>query len=490
MLRRNLLLLFLITASQAFAQKRPNVIFIFADDLGYGEIGAYGQQKIKTPHLDKLAAEGIRFTQFYTGTPVCAPARCNLMTGKNAGHAYIRGNIGLPGYKENVVENGSFPIPENTPTIATLFKQKGYATGAIGKWGLGNYDNSGDPLKHGFDYFYGYYDQRHAHNYYTTHLWENGKWDTLNNPEINVHPKAGDSNDPEAYKGKEYAIDKMTEKAVQFIRQHQHEPFFLYLPYTLPHAALQVPERGVKDYQIAFGETPGNTRDGYIPVTYPRSTYAAMVSYLDEQTGIIQNLVKQLNLDDNTIIIFTSDNGTSAGKSPDVAFFNSTSGLRGLKQDLYEGGIREPFIVRWPGKIAAGKVTDHIAANYDMMATFAALLQVKAPENNGINLLPVLLGKKAPPTHPHLYWEYHAKGGQIAVRIGNWKGIRTGLAKDKNAPWQVYDLAKDPFERTDLASSQPALIQQFNAIVKKEHVKPVRAEWDVFNTTASLNTSE
>jgi arylsulfatase A len=211
-----------VQAQQKPAKKKPNVIYIFADDLGYGELGSYGQQKIKTPHLDKLAQEGTRFTQHYTGTPVCAPARYNLLTGRHSGKSYIRGNYGLPGYEENKNENGQFPIPENTPTIASLFKRAGYATAAIGKWGLGNYDSSGDPLKHGFDLFYGYYDQRHAHNYYTTHLWKNGKQDKLNNPVIDVHPdlKEGATLSPEAvavYKGKEYAIDKMTANAVQFI---------------------------------------------------------------------------------------------------------------------------------------------------------------------------------------------------------------------------------------------------------------------------------
>ncbi|WP_343701678.1 arylsulfatase [Chitinophaga sp.] len=480
-MRMIIAILLLLPCQIAFSQQRPNVILVFADDLGYGETGPYGQQKIKTPTLDKLAAEGIRFTQFYTGTPVCAPSRCNLMTGRHAGRAYIRGNYGLPGYKENEVENGSFPLPENTVTIASLFKQAGYATGAVGKWGLGNYDNSGDPLKNGFDYFYGYYDQRHAHNYYPTHLWENGRQDSLQNPVIDVHPGPGAPLSPELYKGADYAIDKMTAKASAFIRRHQHAPFFLYLPFTLPHAALQVPERGVKDYIAAFGETPQYTQDGYVPVEYPKSTYAAMVSYLDEQTGIIWKLVKELGLDDNTIIIFTSDNGTAAGKSTNASFFNSTGGLRGFKQDLYEGGIREPFIVRWPGKIKAGGVTGHIAATYDLMATFAALLGVEAPEHDGINLLPVLTGEKNAPQHPYLYWEYHARGGQVAVRMGNWKGVRTGLAKDPGAPWQVYDLSADPAETKDLAAQQPTLVRQFNAIVQQEHRPPVRAEWDFFN---------
>jgi len=465
---------------------KPNVIYILADDLGYGELGSYGQTKIKTPNLDKLASEGLRFTQFYVGTPVCAPSRCNLLTGRNAGHAYIRGNYGLPGYKENVKENGSLPIPGETQTIGNLFKKAGYATGAIGKWGLGNYDNSGDPLKHGFDYFYGYYDQRHAHNYYTTHLWENGKWDSLHNPAINVHPKFGaesaDPLEPDAYKGKEYAIDKMTAKAVQFIRQHSSQNFFLYLPFTLPHAALQVPENGIKEYITAFGEQPHYTKDGYVPTYFPRATYAAMISYLDRQVGVIQQLLKQLNLEENTIVIFTSDNGTAASKSVDSKFFNSVGGLRGLKQDLYEGGIREPFIVKWPGKTPVGKVTDYIATNYDILATFADVLQVDAPRNDGFSILPALTGRNdLQQQHEYFYWEYPAKGGQLAIRMGDWKGIKTGLFKNQQAQWELYDLKSDPAETHNIAQQYPDRLQQFDAIVKKEHVTPVREEWDIFN---------
>jgi len=472
---------------------KPNVIYIFADDLGYAELGCYGQKKIQTPHLDKLAKDGMKFTQHYVGTPVCAPSRCNLLTGRNSGHAYIRGNVGLPGYKENVSETGSFPIPESMPTLGELFKKAGYATGVIGKWGLGNYDNGGDPQKHGFDYFNGYYDQRHAHNYYTTHLYKNRKWDSLNNPVINVHPKLKAAEvtpeDAEAYKGNEYSIDRMTTNALGFIKDNQSKPFFLYLPYTLPHAALQVPEPGIEQYKKLFNEKPQLLVNNYVPTFYPLSTYAAMVSYLDNQVGIITQHLRKLGIDKNTIVIFCSDNGPAGSLGPDSDYFNSAGNLRGRKQDLYEGGIREPFIVKWPGRIAAGKVSNYPSATYDMMETFAEIINVKAPENDGVSLLPTLLGKDTKQKQrPYMYWEYPDKGGQLAVRMGKWKGVKTGLNKNPKAQWQLFNLETDEKESKDVAAEHPEMMAQFDAIVKKEHHTPVRPEWDLFNHNRPAST--
>jgi len=323
------------------AQKssKPNVIYILADDMGYGELGCYGQTKILTPNIDNLARQGMKFTQHYVGTPVCGPSRCNLLTGRNSGHAVVRGNVGLLPYQENVKEPGSFPITATTPTLGELFKKAGYATGVIGKWGLGNYDNDGDPQKHGFDFFNGYYDQRHAHNYYTTHLYKNRKWDSLNNPVINVHPKLKGMDikpeDAEAYKGNEYSIDRMTSNALGFISSNKDKPFFLYLPYTLPHAALQVPEPEIERYKKIFNESPHLLATGYVPTFYPLSTYAAMISYLDKQVGMIEGQLKKLGLDDNTIVIFCSDNGPAGSLGPNSGYFNSAGNLRGRKQDLY-----------------------------------------------------------------------------------------------------------------------------------------------------------
>jgi len=476
------------------ANSKPNVIYIFADDLGYGELGCYGQKKIQTPNLDRLASEGIRFTQHYVGTPVCAPSRCNLLTGKHSGHAYIRDNYGLPGYEENKNETGQFPIPENTPTIANLFRQAGYATAAIGKWGLGNYDSSGDPLRHGFDFFYGYYDQRHAHNYYTTHLWKNGIWDKLNNPEINVHPTINKEEvtpeDIKKYIGNEYSIDKMTTNAVNFIQQNKNKPFFLYLAYTLPHVALQAPEADIEYYKELFKEKPNLWLGGYAPSYFPFSTYAAMVTYLDKQVKIIGDVLKKLSLDQNTIVMFCSDNGPINENSDNEKFdfFNSTGSLRGMKQELYEGGIREPFIVKWPGRIKAGQVTDFISTTYDMMGTFAELLQVHAPQNDGLSILPTLLGDNShQKRRDYLYWEYVGEGGRkrgdnglLAIRMGKWKGVKTGIFKNPKTPWQIYNLEIDAKETINLVDQHPELIKKFDEIVQKEHATPVRPEWDIF----------
>lgn len=480
-----LILLFSIAFIDIAAQKagKPNVIYIYADDLGYGELGCYGQRKIKTPNLDQLAREGIRFTQHYTGAPVCAPARAILMTGKHSGHAYIRGNYELGGF-EDEKEGGQMPLPEGAFTIADLMKKAGYATAAIGKWGLGMTNTTGDPNKHGFDYFYGYLDQKQAHNFYPTHLWENGKWDTLRNKYIKVHePLAKDENNPKAFekfKGVDYSLTKMAEKTLAYIRQHANEPFFLYLPYTGPHLSLQAPDEAVKEYIGKFEEQPYRGEKGYASTLYPRSTYAAMITYMDAQVGRIMTLLKELKLDENTIVMFSSDNGATFDTGgADTHFFDSVGGLRGRKQDLYEGGIREPFIARWPGKIKAGQISDLVCTQYDMMETLVELTGTKAPSNDGISILPTLLGNtKAQKEHPYLYFEFPEKGGQVAIRIGQWKGIKSNMKKDKQARWEVYDLKNDEKETTDINVKHPDLVRQFEAILKKEHQPSHIREWE------------
>lgn len=460
----------------------PNIIYIYADDLGYGELGCYGQTKIKTPHLDRMAAEGIRFTQHYTSTPVCAPARAMLLTGLHGGHSFIRGNHELGGFADTA-ERGQYPLPKAAVTIADILKAKGYSTAIIGKWGLGMADTEGNPQLHGFDYSYGFLDQKQAHNYYPSHLWENGKWDTLDQPYFYVHRKLSpDSATDEAFAsftGKDYAPDKMTEKAEKFIREKKSGPFFLYLPYTIPHASLQVPDKWVNAYKGQFEEQPYYGQQGYTPSKYPLSTYAGMISYLDEKVGKIMNLVKELGLEENTLICFSSDNGATFNGGVDASFFNSAAGFRGLKMDLYEGGIRMPFIARWPGKIEAGTVSEHVSAQYDLMATLADLTGATAPPNDGISFLPSLLGNnKEQQQHEFLYFEYPEKGGQRAIRYGNWKGVKTGLKKNPSAPWQLFDLSKDPAETTDLANQHVEMLQLFDAIVARERQDSPLTSWN------------
>jgi arylsulfatase A-like enzyme len=460
----------------------PNIIYIYADDLGYGELGSYGQTKIKTPHLDRMAAEGIRFTQHYTSTPVCAPARAMLLTGLHGGHSFIRGNHELGGFADTA-ERGQYPLPKAAVTIADILKTKGYSTAIIGKWGLGMANTEGNPQLHGFDYSYGYLDQKQAHNYYPSHLWENGKWDTLDQPYFYVHRKLSPDSATDAafasFIGKDYAPDKMTEKAEKFIREKKSRPFFLYLPYTIPHASLQVPEKWVNTYKGQFEEQPYYGQQGYTPSKYPLSTYAGMISYLDEQVGKIMDLIKELGLEENTLICFSSDNGATFNGGVDARFFNSAAGMRGLKMDLYEGGIRMPFIARWPGKIEAGTVSDHVSVQYDLMATLAELTGTKAPPNDGISFLPTLLGKeKEQQPHEFLYFEYPENGGQRAIRYGNWKAVKTGLKKNPSAPWQLFDLSKDPAETTDLANQHAEMLQRFDAIVTRERQDSPLTSWN------------
>ncbi|MBN8672833.1 MAG: arylsulfatase [Chitinophagales bacterium] len=471
-------------------RQKPNVIYIYADDLGYGELGCYGQHKIKTPNLDIIANEGIRFTQHYTGAPVCAPARAMLMTGKHSGHAYIRGNYELGGF-EDEKEGGQMPLPEGTFTIPEMLKNAGYTTGMIGKWGLGMNNTTGNPNQQGFDYYYGYLCQKQAHNFYPTHLWENGQWDTLNNPSFLVHQRiAEDSPDSvfDKFKGKDYAVTKMAEKTLAFIKANKNKPFFLYLPYTGPHVALQAPDEAVKEYIGQFDEQPYYGNRGYAPSKYPLSTYAAMITYMDKQIGRIMALLKELNLDKNTIVMFSSDNGATFDVGgADTKFFASTGGLRGRKQDLYEGGIRIPFIARWPGKIPAGKTTSHISAQYDLMATLAELTGAKAWPNDGISFLPTLLSNgKQQKQHPFLYFEFPEKSGQVAIRFGDWKGVKSNMKKDKNAPWEIYNLNTDVNETTDVATQHLELIKQFDKILKQQHQPSHIKEWEFINPKFSV----
>ncbi len=445
------------------SSRPPNVVFILTDDLGYAELGCYGQEKIRTPNLDRLAAEGMRFTQFYTGSAVCAPSRCTLMTGKHSGHAYTRSNGNPPGRGPQRVPDffpGQNPIPDEETTIPEMLKARGYATGAMGKWGLGYEGSSGDPNRQGFDLWYGYLCQGHAHNHYPTWLWRNGEPEALRG---NTHGATGAT----------YSQDRFTEVALDFIRDHRSRPFFLYLPFIIPHVSIQVPEESLSEYQGAFPEVEHEDRSNYIPHPAPRAGYAAMVSHMDRAVGKVMDLLRDLGLDRHTVVFFSSDNGPVYGRvgGADSAFFRSAGPLRGFKGSLYEGGIRVPMIVRWPGRIRAGAVSAHAGANWDVMPTIAELTGAEAPGGiDGLSFAPELLGRPQKP-HGFLYWEFPSYGGQQAVRMGNWKAVRQNLTGPRaEIRTELYDLSKDVGETTDVSAAHPELVRRAEEIFRRERV--------------------
>lgn len=445
---------------------KPNIVFIMADDLGYQELGCYGQKKIKTPNIDKLAAEGMKFTDFYSACAVCAPARCSLMTGKHGGHAYVRNNYEIK--KGNIPYQGQLPLPADEVTVAELLKQQGYATGAFGKWGLGGVDTSGDPLNKGFDRFFGYNCQRHAHNYYPAYLIDNKKKQTLK----------GNS---DWATGKQYAPQLIADQMLKFICENKDRPFFLYYPTVLPHLSLQAPQEDIDQYKGKWPEKPYNSKPEkpyrgriYFPQPNPKACYAAMISFIDKQVGRLMQKLKELGLDDNTIVFFTSDNGTSFVKGQvDHEFFESVGPLRGLKGSLYEGGIRVPMIVRWPGKIKPATVTSHLAANYDVMSTLANLSNAKVPaDTDGISFLPTLLSKSdQQKEHEYLFWDFSTRG-QLAVRMGKWKGIKQNIKKNPNAPLELYDLENDIAEQNNIVKKHPKIAKKIETIMLKARTKP------------------
>lgn len=417
----------------------PNIVFILADDLGYGDLSVYGQTKFKTPNIDRLAAEGIRFTQHYSGSTVCAPSRSALLTGMHSGQTPIRGN------REHQPE-GQQPLPPHTRTLAHLLHEAGYTNGIVGKWGLGYPGSGSEPLDMGFDYFFGYNCQRHAHHYFVDYLWENREKVT--------------------YDEKIYSQDEITRKGLDFIRQHRDKPFFLYMAFTIPHAELLLPEEYLEPFVGIYPEPdPWPAGQYYHEQAHPRAAQAAMISHLDAGVGQVMDLLKELGLEKNTLVVFTSDNGPSPEGGADPGFFNSSGGFRGGKRDLYEGGIRVPMIAMLPGLIPAGKVSDHISAFWDFYPTFAQLAGREIPENiNGISLLPSLSGKGKQAQHPWLYWEFHESGGRQAVRCGKWKGVKYDLAKG-NARMELYDLENDPAEITDLADQFPEMVEKLEDIM-------------------------
>jgi arylsulfatase A-like enzyme len=458
-------------ASAAGTTRQPNIVLILADDLGWGELGCYGQKQIRTPNIDRLAAEGMRFTRHYSGAPVCAPARNVLMTGLHLGHAEIRGN------KPAGAGEGQWPISTNSLTIAKVLKQAGYATGAVGKWGLGPVGSSGDPNQQGFDLFFGYNCQAVAHSYFPPHLWRNREKIVINPEPIPGHLKKPEGEIKlEDYQGKTYAPDLIEAEALRFIEQNSGSPFFLYCAFTEPHVAMQPPKRLVDSYPADWDDQPYRGQCGYLPHPRPRAAYAAMITSLDEHVGKVMAALEKAGAKDNTVVIFTSDNGTThLGNDPvygiggvDAKFFNSTAGLRGFKGSVYEGGLRVPLIVRWPGKVKAGSTSDFPSYFPDHFTTICDFLKLRPPgQRDGISLLPVLMGQSPPPRNA-MVWVYPEYGGQVCVRIGDFKVIRARLTTKTPGDWEVYDVAKDPNESQNLAKVHPELIKQALEILKAQ----------------------
>ena len=471
------------------APSRPNIIYILADDLGYADLGCYGQEKIETPNIDALANSGIRFTQHYTSSPVCAPARCMLLTGLHSGHAQIRGNdewaergdvwnfeamAGDPNLE------GQRPLKPGTQTIGTLLQQAGYKTGIVGKWGLGGPLTEGIPNKQGFDFFFGYNCQRQAHTYFPVHLWHNTEKVQLNNkmvPPRTKLPEGADPHDPDSYHDfwlNEYAPELMQEQAINFINEFKYEPFFLYYATPIPHVPLQAPKRWVDYYIKKFGdEEPYTGNLNYLPHRYPRAAYAAMVSYFDEQVGELVETLKKLGLYENTLIMLSSDNGPTFNGGTDSPWFDSARPFKSEqgwgKANLTEGGIRVPMIAHWPAKIKQATESHLISAHYDVLPTLCEITGV-IPEGNldGISFLPALLTDKNQKEHEFLYWEFPASGGQQAVRMGKWKGIRKNIFRN-NLHIQLYNLEDDIQEINDVSEQHPDIVKIIESIFEKEH---------------------
>ncbi len=472
---------------QSVFSEKPNIVYILADDLGYNELGCYGQDKIETPNIDALAENGIRFTQHYSGSPVCAPSRCVLMTGKHTGHAYIRGNDewGERGDTWNFAKavedpnlEGQRPLPVGTKTIGSLLQGVGYKTAIVGKWGLGAPLTNSIPTKMGFDFFYGYNCQRQAHTFYPKHLWKNEEKDWLENELVVPGTKlaeGADPNDPASYSKyrlNDYAPELMLDEALGFVRENKESPFFLYFASPIPHVPLQAPEKWVEYYQKKLGpEEPYLGNKGYFPDRTPRATYAAMVSYLDEQVGDIVSELKELGLYENTLILFSSDNGPTYNGGSDSAYFDSASPFKSeygwAKGFSTEGGIRVPMIASWEGTIKGGRTSQHVSAFWDVLPTLCELSGVPVPSDvDGLSFVPTLLGEPQAP-HEFLYWEFPAYEGQQAVRMGDWKALRKGIFKG-NMDLELYNLKTDPREQFDVSAAHPEVAAKIKAIMESE----------------------
>ena len=484
-------------------EKKPNIIFIIADDLGYNDLGCYGQKIIATPNIDALAANGIRFTNYYSGSPVSAPSRCVLLTGKHTGHSFIRGNHEWPergdvwDYEKMEADprlEGQFPIPEESVTFSKILKSAGYATGCIGKWGLGAPFTNGVPIKQGFDFFYGYNCQRQAHTYYPAHLWRNEEIVKLENPFVIPRTNELDG-DKDPYKEasyarynlKDYAPALMLGEALSFIRSSKDKPFFLHFTTIIPHVPLQAPKEWVDKYRAKIGdEEPYSGNRGYFPCRYPMATYAAMVGYLDYQLGRIIEELKKLGIYENTIIFFTSDNGPVTTGGAVSQFFENAlpfnQDSEKLKGSVYEGGIHVPMIVSWPERVKKAVVTDHICAAWDIFPTFCDITGSVHPQGlDGISILPTITGKGKQKEHQFLYWEFPERRGSQAVRMYDWKAVRDSI-RDGNMKIRLFNLKDDIAEEKDLSGSYPEIVKQMEEIMANEHIKPEIERFDIFTS--------
>ena len=484
-----ILFCFLFIVSCGDEENRPNIIYFLADDLGYGELGAFGQEIIETPHIDKLAKSGMIFSQHYSGSPVCAPSRSVLMTGQHSGHTHIRGNDewkergdvwNYEAVFKNPLLEGQRPLLDSIVTIAEILQSAGYKTGTVGKWGLGAPETDGIPNKQGFDFFYGYNCQRQAHTLYPMHLWKNKEKHLLENKMISPHSgliNGANPNDPSSYKDftlNDYAPELMHSEALRFIDRNNKVPFFLFYASPLPHVPLQAPQRWVEYYQKIFGEEEPYTGKSYFPNLTPRATYAAMISYLDEQVGDVVAKLQDLGIYKNTLIIFSSDNGPTYTGGADTPYFDSAKPFRSdkgwAKGYLHEGGIRVPMVASWYGNILPNSISDHLSGFYDVMPTICDILDLPTPDHtDGISFLPILLNNEQKKKHEYLYWEFPGYNGQQAVRLGKGKGIRKNIFEG-NLTVELYDLNNDIMEQNNIASQYPEVIKRIEKIMKLEHI--------------------
>lgn len=471
--------------------QKPNIIYILADDLGYAELGCYGQGRIETPNIDRLAQQGMRFTQNYSGSPVSAPSRCVTFTGLHSGHAYIRGNDEMRergdvwSHEAMLADpylEGQRPLPTGTVTFPALLQKGGYTTACIGKWGLGYPGSVGTPNKMGFDFFYGYNCQRQAHTYFPPFLYRNEEREYLPNHIVTPGTKVDEGADPydeksyAKYNQEVYSCDPMYDEIIRFVERSKETPFFLAWTTPLPHVPLQAPERWVKYYVDKFGdEAPYSGDKGYYPCRYPHATYAAMISYWDEQIGGLIDKLKELGIYENTVILFTSDNGPTFNGGTDSPWFDSAkpfkSEIKWGKASLREGGIRVPLIVSWQGKIQPNTTTDHICASWDVMPTVCELAGIEPGRTDGISYLPALLGKQQS-SHDYLYWEYPENGGQKAIRMGRWKGLILDIRQKGEQDMMLFDLEKDPREQLNVAAEHPEIIKAMRLKMQEAHEEP------------------